>query len=139
MDNNMIKKVPTQELKSRLQRFRTIMDSKEPEWKLALIISKVNQYYFTGTMQEGLLLIPRNAEAVYYVRRSYERAVAESLFHEIMPMQTYRDAAADVATVVGSLPDTVHLEAEFVPLAMYERLQKYFGFKVFKSMDACMS
>jgi Xaa-Pro aminopeptidase len=139
MDNNMIKKVPTQELKSRLQRFRTIMDSKEPEWKLALIISKVNQYYFTGTMQEGLLLIPRNAEAVYYVRRSYERAVAESLFQEIMPMQTYRDAAADVATVVGSLPDTVHLEAEFVPLAMYERLQKYFGFKVFKSMDACMS
>lgn len=139
MIKNMIKKVPTQELENRLQRFRDIMDIKEPEWKLVLIISKVNQYYLTGTMQEGLLFIPRDGDAVYYARRSYERAVTESLFKNIRPMQTYRDVAADVVTSVGSLPDTVHLEAEFVPLAMYERLKKYFGFEVFKSMDACIS
>ena len=64
MIKNMIKKVPTQELENRLQRFRAIMDIKEPEWKLVLIISKVNQYYLTGTMQEGLLFIPRDGDAV---------------------------------------------------------------------------
>lgn len=73
-------KVPLTELLGRLKSFRAMMDKREPEWELALIIGKVNQFYFTGTMQEGLLFIPRDGEAVYFVRRSYERAVDESLF-----------------------------------------------------------
>jgi len=135
---DMMKKVPSDELQSRLKRFRATMDRKEPEWKLALIISKINQYYFTGTMQEGLLFIPRDGEAVYYVRRSYERALDESLFSEIRPMKTYRDAAADAAAF-GGLTDTVYIEKEFVPIGMCERLSKYFGFTSFKSLDGIIS
>lgn len=130
----MIKKVPITELDQRLKRFRTMIDERETEWELALIIGKINQYYFTGTMQEGLLFIPRDSEAVFYVRRSYERAADESLFPNIQPMDTYRDAAASL----GKLPSTVHLETELVPLAMYERLKKYFSFTGFKSVDACI-
>lgn len=128
----MIKKVPITELDQRLKYFRAMMDVREPEWELALIIGKVNQYYFTGTMQEGLLFIPRDGEAGYHVRRSYERAVDESLFPNIQPMETYRDAAASM----GKLPTTVYLETELVPLAMYERLKKYFNFTEFKSLDS---
>ncbi len=134
----MNKKVPLEELQGRLKRFRTAMDQKEPEWKLALVISKINQYYFTGTMQEGLLFIPRDAEAVYYVRRSFDRAADESLFQGIRPMETYRDAAGDAAAF-GGLTDTVHIETEFVPIGICERLKKYFGFTSFKSMEACIS
>lgn len=131
----MIKKVPVTELDQRLKRFRMLMDEREPEWELALVIGKVNQFYFTGTMQEGLLFIPRDREAVYHVRRSYDRAADESLFPNIEPMDTYRDAAASW----GKLPATVYLETELIPLAMYERLKKYFQFAGFKSLDACIS
>ncbi len=131
----MIKKVPSGELEQRLIRFREAMDVKEPEWKLVLIVSKINQYYFSGTMQDGLLLIPRDSQAVYYVRRSYERAVDESLFPDIRRMESYRDAAA----AIGRLPWTVHIEAETVPYAMCGRLMKYFGFTEFKPMDSVMS
>lgn len=131
----MIKKVPYKELDQRLKSFRAVMEKREPEWELALVIGKVNQYYFTGTMQEGLLFIPRDREAVYYVRRSCERAVDESLFPNIQPMDTYRDATASM----GKLSTTVYLEAELVPLAMYERLKKYFGFTGFESLDACIT
>ncbi len=129
-----MKKVPISELSQRMERFRKRMDEKTPEWELALVISKINQYYFTGTMQEGLLFIPRNSEAVYFARRSYERAMDESVFPDIQPMNSYRDAAA----ILGKLPAKVHLEAELVPLAMYERLQKYFGFTEFSSLDAAV-
>ena len=131
----MIKKVPKTELDQRLKRFRAAMDEREPEWELALVIGKVNQYYFTGTMQEGLLFIPRDGEAVYYARRSYERAMDESLFPNIRPMDSYRDAAASL----GKLPSAVYLETELVPLAMYGRLKKYFGFAGFKPLDGCIS
>jgi Xaa-Pro aminopeptidase len=126
-----MKKVPFSELEQRLRRFRAAMDEKEPGWEMALVISKVNQYYFTGTMQEGILFIPRDGEAVYYARRSYERAVHESLFPDIRPMGSYRDAAA----ALGRLPGTVHIEADFVPYGMCARMQKYFGFDSVKAMD----
>ena len=135
MKKDMLRKVPLIELEQRLIRLRGIMDKREPDWELALVIGKVNQYYLTGTMQEGLLFIPRDGEAVYFVRRSYERALDESLFPDIRPMETYRDAAASL----GRLPAVVCLEAELVPLAMYERLKKYFGFTVFKPLDGCLA
>ncbi|HEX2947827.1 MAG TPA: Xaa-Pro peptidase family protein [Clostridia bacterium] len=132
---NCINKVPLSELERRLERFRDILDEKEPGWEMALVISKINLYYFTGTMQEGLLFIPRNGDAVFYVRRSFERAVEESLFPCIRQMESYREAAA----ALGRLPGTAHIEAEVIPLAMSERLKKYFGFTSLKSLDACIS
>ena len=76
-------KVPQSELNGRMQRFRVRMDSGNPDWELAIIFSTVNHYYFTGTIQDGMLLIPRDGEAVFWVRRSYARAVDESCFPQI--------------------------------------------------------
>ena len=124
-------KVPLSELESRIERFRKQMDRTNPDWNITAVFSKINLYYFTGTMQDGVLLIPRNDEAVLWVRRSFERAVAESLFPNIKPMDSYRDAA--LAT--KNIPDTVYLEKEIVPLAMLQRFQKYFPFSVIESAD----
>lgn len=108
------------------------MDIQNPSWEIAIIFSKVNLYYFTGTMQEGMLIIPRNEEAVFWVRRSYQRAVEESLFPSIKAMDSYKDAAVTIKKV----PESVYLETEIVPLAMFQRLQKYFPFKDIKPLDA---
>jgi Xaa-Pro dipeptidase len=132
MLNNSKKQAPLAELKSRLERFRAAMDATSPDWEIAAVFSKINLYYFTGTMQEGVLFIPRQDEAVFWVRRSYERAVDESLFPRLQPMTSFRDAAASFKSV----PATVFLETEVVPLALYQRLQKYFPFKQVRSADA---
>ncbi|GAB4313809.1 MAG: Xaa-Pro peptidase family protein [Methanobacteriaceae archaeon] len=127
-----MKKVAIAELRSRLNRFRNHMDEVNPDWDITVIFSKINQYYFTGTMQEGMLIIPRDEEAMFWVRRSYERALNESLFSNIQPMNSFRDAAKEVKNI----PSTVYLETEIVPLALYQRFLKYFPFKNFKSVDA---
>jgi Xaa-Pro dipeptidase len=124
-------KVPLKELNSRIARFRKRMDQSSPGWEITVVFSKINLYYFTGTMQEGVLFIPRNDEAVLWVRRSYERAVEESLFPLIKPMESYRDAAVEMK----NLPDIVYLEKEIVPIAMLQRFQKYFPFSVIESAD----
>ncbi len=128
----MIKKVPLTELENRTRAFRTRMDISNHDWEIAVIFSKINLYYFTGTMQDGMLIIPKHGEAVLWVRRSYERALDESLFPRIEPMSSFRDAAKGMIR----LPDTVYLETEVVPLALYQRFQKYFPFKNVKSVDA---
>jgi len=123
--------VPLTELTARMSRFLGLMDLQNPEWKMAVIFSKINIYYFTGTMPEGMLLITRNEGATLWVRRSYERSADESFFPDIRPMDSFRDAA----TVVKTIPDTIYIETEFVPLAMYHRFQKHFPFAGFKSLD----
>ena len=120
------------ELRSRLDRFRARMNAARPEWEMAVVLTKVNLYYLTGTAPDGMLIIPRNDEAVLWVRRSFERSRAESQFSQIKPMENFRDAAASVRNA----PATVFLEAESVPLALYQRLQKYFPFKQFQSLNA---
>lgn len=142
----MTKKVPSSELENRMDRFRKRMDQSNPDWEIAVIFSKINLYYFTGTMQDGMLIIPKNGDATFWVRRSYERALDESLFPSIAPMNSFRDAAgsigkvgtADNAGKAGNeckLPDAVYLETEVVPLALYQRFQKYFPFKAVKPVD----
>ena len=129
---HMIKKVPLTELKNRMRAFRTQMDISNPHWEIAVIFSKINLYYFTGTMQDGMLIIPKGGEATFWVRRSYERALDESLFPRIESMSSFRDAAKDIS----GLPDTIYLETEVVPLALYQRFQKHFPFKNVRSADS---
>jgi Xaa-Pro aminopeptidase len=127
----MQSKVPLSELTNRLDRFRLLMDARHPDWEIAIIFSKLNLYYFTGTMQDGMLLVPRSGEACFWVRRSFERAEDESFFPRILQMRSYRDAAASMKTI----PETVYLETEQVPLALFRRLQKHFPFRDVVSID----
>jgi Xaa-Pro aminopeptidase len=102
--------VPLSELTSRMTRFRACMDAECPEWELAAFFGRINQYYFTGTMQDGLLLVPRHGEAVLWVRRSIERARAESLFPDIRPMKVSATRCRPAAPTW----QTIHLERELV-------------------------
>ena len=127
----IIKRTPENELQNRMEQFKIIMKKTYPEWEIAVIFSKINQYYFTGTMQDGMLIIPKDDEPTFWVRRSYERALNESLFKNIQPMNSYRDAAGSF----DHIPETIYLETEVVPLSLYHRFRKYFPFKNYKSLD----
>ncbi|MFA6686205.1 MAG: aminopeptidase P family N-terminal domain-containing protein, partial [Desulfuromonas sp.] len=115
-------KVPARELDTRMQALRKRMDQDHPEWELLAIFSKVNQFYFTGTMQDAVLLIPREQEASYWVRRSLQRAQEESEFPAIHQMGSFRDAATTFAT----LPQVIHVEGERLPLSAFQRFNKHF-------------
>ncbi len=110
------------------------MDTESPRWELAAFFGRVNQYYFTGTMQDGMLLIPRDDEAVFCVRRSFERAGDESFFPNIRPIKGFRDAVPAVPAAAAR--QVIHLEIELVPLALAQRFRKHFSCKEVASLDA---
>lgn len=127
----MSDRIPALELATRMGSFCKIMDQQCPDWKMAVVFSKINLLYFTGSMPEGMLVIERENEATLWIRRGYERALEESAFSVIKPMNSYRDAAQ----VYAQLPAEVYLETEFVPLAMFQRFQKHFTVSSYKPLD----
>lgn len=123
--------VPESEIKARIRKFREQLDNSNPDWKLVIVTSRVNLYYFTGTIQDGILVFPRDGEPVFWVRRSYSRAMDESRFMDIRPMQSYRNAAEALVTH----PKTVHGETEHLSLATCQRLRKHFSFDHVAGID----
>ena len=127
----MSEKTPISELNARMKAFRQIMDQQHPDWEMAVVFSKINLLYFTGSMPEGMLVIEREKDATLWARKGYERTLEESEFPAIKSMGSYRDAAL----AYSQLPGKVHLETEFVPLAMYQRFQKHFQCASYQSLD----
>ena len=55
--------VPADELSARIDRLRCAMSRRYPDWSMLLLDNKIDLYYFTGTMQEGALVITARWEA----------------------------------------------------------------------------
>ncbi len=126
---------PAHRMEDRLNRFRARMDKTQPGWEMAAITGKVPLYYFTGTMPDGLLIVPHDGDAVFWVRQSYERASDESFFPDLRKMRSYRDVAAGMRKI----PREVFLETDLVPIAQLERMQKHLLFTQVKPVDAEVS
>lgn len=128
-----LRPVPASELEARLERFRRAMDAAHPGWEMAAVNHKVAMYYFAGTIQEGVLLI-RPQDAVFWVRRSFERACNESHFSDIRPMHSFREAAA----FYGSAPKVMYVETKKATLDWERMLHKYFAFEELGSFDSVL-
>ena len=125
-----IRPVPASELEARLERFRTAMEERYPGWEMVALNHKVAMYYFTGTMQEGVLII-RPQDAILWVRRSYDRACKESHFDDIRPMHSFREAAA----FYGHAPKVMYMETKRATVDWERMLRKYFVLPVAKTIS----
>ena len=125
-----IRPVPAKELEQRLEKFRKLMDARHPDWEMAVISHKVAMYYFTGTMQEGALIITP-ADAVLWVRRNFVRASNESHFSDIRPMRSFREAAAFYPHV----PQGIYVETKKTTLDWMKLFHKHFPFETVLPLD----
>lgn len=127
-------RVPKSELDARLKAFRRGMDALDSDWSMALITHKLNMYYLTGTMQDGVLVIEPDS-AVLWVRRSLVRAQAESLFADIRPMKSFRTLAESYTSV----PETAYVETKTATLEWLGLVQKYLPIRQVKNVGGVLS
>ncbi len=117
-----------------LERIKKLFDTtneKDSNWDAIFIFSKINQYYLTGTMQDGLFILKRDGSYAYFVRRSFERARLEALIDSVYPMISYRD----ILNFIDNKIDKLYTETEVVTYAMLERLKKYVAINEISSLD----
>ncbi len=121
----------TQELENRIASlFNALIRSGKP-FDTAIIISKINQFYFTGTMQDGILILRKDGTVAYFIRKSYERAKLESQLDILHKMSTCQDILSLLPANLGS----TFIETEVVSLSILERLKKHFAFEQIHPLD----
>jgi Xaa-Pro dipeptidase len=120
-----------QELETRIANlFRALAAAGQP-FDTAIIMSRINQFYFTGTMQDGLLVLRKDGGMTYFVRKSLERALEESPLTICRKMASYKDMLAMLPANLGS----TFIETEIMPVATLERLRKYFTISNIVALD----
>ena len=58
---------PKEEVVSRIERFKKRME--EEDFSLSIILQNVDLFYFTGTMQKSILVIPADGEPLFFVEK----------------------------------------------------------------------
>lgn len=111
------------ELLKRIDGFYKLMNRQVKDWEIVVLTSGVNQYYFTGTMQNAVLVFLRNGDMHLFVRKSIKRAEKECPLDIISPMGSYRD----MIPKIGSQFKCGYFELETIPYNMLARINKHLG------------
>lgn len=132
----MYSKVPGAELINRLKKFTTFMDMADDTWRYIFIFNPVNIYYFTGTMQDGILFIQRDEEPVYFVKRSVERAAEEIRYCKVMAYKELQDIKNELALNVFF---PAFVDKSFVTIKLLEEFNSKFEFGKIYSCDTALN
>ncbi len=116
---------PRLELDHRIARLQArLAAAKDAE--AVFIFQAADMFYFAGTAQDGWLVIGRDGPPLMLVRRSLERARAESALEHILPLENPREMPKLLAQhSMGSLK-RVGLEFDVLPLQHYARIGRLF-------------
>ena len=91
MEFQTIERMDAAELALRHAHCREFLQRFAPQAEGLLVFSRVNIYYLTGTLANGLFWLPLDGEPVLLSRRGLERAKLESPLEHILSFRSYSD------------------------------------------------
>jgi len=91
----------------------------------AFLVQNADLFYFAGSIQQGILIVPAEGEPVYFVRRVFERAVEESALVNVRKIGSPKEVAAYFAEKNVAFA-AVGFELDVLPVATFLRFQQLF-------------
>ena len=111
--------VPESEIRRRISDFQSLLVQEGIH--AALLLQLVDRFYFSGTIQDGVLIIPAEGDPRLLCRRSVERARKETCI-DVVPLASLRE----VPLALGGKPDVLGLELDVIPAATFTRFSTLF-------------
>jgi Xaa-Pro dipeptidase len=112
---------PRTELTARLEKLQ--LQLQQHGLDAALLMQNADLFYFTGSIQQGVLYIPSTGEPLYLVRKDLGRARMESGLKEIHPLKSPKNIPEILADFGYKLPARVGMELDVVPVSLFQRFR----------------
>jgi Xaa-Pro dipeptidase len=116
--------IPAEEIERRLQKLRSEVAKRG--WDAALVVHNVDLLYFSGTMQNALLFVPRNGEEILLVKKYEKRAQRESAVEQVISFSSWNEMPSLIVERHGRIPKKMGIELDVLPAREYMRLQEIF-------------
>lgn len=117
--------IPKEDLIQRIDELRRLMVDAHIDF--ALMVENVDRFYFAGTMQKGILVVPVDQDPLVFVEKGTERAMMETPF-AITPIKNNKEIK-DILSDRGILKGKVGLELDVLPVSLFERFKQVMGFE----------
>ena len=118
-------KTPASELESRIAKLQNHLT--ENKIDAALIIQRVDLFYFSGTIQQANLYIPAQGDPILLAVRSTPRARAESAIERMVTIKSPRNIPEILNQNGYEMPGRIGLELDVLPANLYFTYQSIFG------------
>ncbi|MCK4547018.1 MAG: aminopeptidase P family protein [Candidatus Eisenbacteria sp.] len=115
---------PREELDRRIAALQERMGTLS--WDAVLIMLRADLFYFAGTAQNGVLVIPAEGDPILLIQKSVTRARQESPLDHIHPMRSISRFGETLSGIREMRFGTVGLEMDVVPAAVYLRLARQY-------------
>jgi Xaa-Pro aminopeptidase len=115
---------PKSELEDRIKKLQ--IELEKNKIGAALILQKADLFYLSGTIQESHLYVPAEGEPLLMVRKTFDRALAESSLQHVAPLNSPKQIPDFLREYGLSLPGTLGMELDVIPANMYQAYRKIF-------------
>jgi Xaa-Pro dipeptidase len=116
--------VPATEIENRIHSVQQRLQ--ESDIDALLIVQRVDLFYFSGTAQNGCLLIPADGPPLLLVRKYLPRARLESSVRNIVEIRSPKEVPGRIADFYGGLPRTLGFECDVMPVNEFRFYQSLF-------------
>lgn len=103
----------------RIKKLKSELERKKID--LALIFQNKDLFYFSGTMQSGVLAVPKNGEPILFIQRNYERAIGETWIKNVVKIKSFDEIKKEIHA------ECIGVEKDVLPIFMGERIEKIFS------------
>jgi len=117
--------LPREELESRWERCRQKLVDTVPGAGGLLLFSRLNIYYFTGTLAAGIFWLPLEGRPVLLCRRGHERAGLESTLEDIVSFRSFREVAGLLSEKGSPLTKVMAAEMGALSWSLSRSLEKH--------------
>ena len=131
--------IPAQELASRWDRCRKLLQQFIPQAQGIFVFSRLNIYYFTGSFASGVFWLPLSGDPILFCRRGTERARIESPVTHIHPFKSYSDIETIISDLGFSLPEQIAAEMNGLSWALASTFTRHLSAHQFVSADKIIS
>ncbi len=115
---------PFSELNVRYQALQKLLQLQNID--AVILLQNSDLFYFTGSIQRGLLYVPAVGEPIYLVIKDYSRARTESGLQNILKIQSIQELPLQLQKMGLAMPQRIGMELDVLPVQQFQRYQKLF-------------
>jgi Xaa-Pro dipeptidase len=121
---NTAANVPSAEIESRIARFQQALQQQHLDG--ALILQNSDLFYLSGTIQQSNLYVPATGKPLLMVRKSLERALAESPLKNIVPLTSPKKIPDILKSQGLDVPLRLGMELDVLPVNLFRTYENIF-------------
>ncbi|NVM56881.1 MAG: aminopeptidase P family protein, partial [Desulfobacterales bacterium] len=128
--------VPPKEVFRRISRLQH--ELVEPALNGAVILDGINIFYYSGTIQNGVLFIPADGDPVFFIRRSFDRAKRETPLKALVQLKSFGEIPARLQDY-GYRAARLGVGESTIPVSIFKKVSRAFSQTVFQDISLSLS